>query len=949
MTQSAILKNRKLIVNDTSVGPSNRQTKTNSPEQFHALIRQTWESRNGHEMADDFRGLIGSYWAIYNGSRGTALTNLSPAGTAPRGGNAFDGQPTGLGFMREQIQEVNDPIVSGHEPLSIVLNHGFLNNSVADAWVELNLAIENWDSSWYAKNGSYFNPLQPSDKYFSENAKVEGIFTGGSSVTFESNANDPNPETTLTTHGVLDKYLRGGPGQVLLDTRVRDHAFVNYELNTNMAIRATSGAGTTVESAYNYYLTTQPPYEETINSTSIPEYLLPNQYLLQAEARNTSTQMYAASNYYALDWGGSLGAFDVDFTLGTHEETGDYYQKVALGLADITPGPSPLLTAMAAYNSNFLILNSDIPIVLAEGNGEYLNTEVIPFYNKIIITPDDHETTGKAPDVSVLRLLKDDPDTSGFIDLLQEYITFNILKGNQKGALDAVVMDTVIRNQQPPLQNSVTNVSYPVYANLALDDADLSSLPNFLFEAGSPVADPELAANRIAAFNYPGGNGLDPQDSTPLPYTLLRNYDPEASSPNGAYTNPAAEAGENVEADFHSLMGGDVWRRYEEILNGVRCHTETLMYLVEKYPLVDGTPASDPVQKFFISNYFGDVTDPADKKTIIYYDSQVKYEQPYRYVIKKVVLVFGNSYQYRDFMFVPQANPAGSKIVFGVDNQLTVRALVVPYAINDSVVTDSPPVAPNLSFYPFKGVNNQVLLLLNGGTGLDSQTPIALLDSDEAKFEANYLSQNPGDPESFGMIVGSTPPKTIDFTSDDPARMYQIFRVSEKPTSYDDFIGQKLTEENIGSDIANGASYIDSILPNTKYYYCARSIDIHGNVSNPTFVYEIELVDNQAQIFMRLNVFIFEAGQLTFVKSGQRFLYIEPALQQVGLESAAVAPGPYDVESPPNTAPILGLESVEKVWNETFKIRLTSKKSGKKMDLNITFKNSGIVNPNSSD
>ena len=38
---------------------------------------------------------------------------------------------------------------------------------------------------------------------------------------------------------------------------------------------------------YNLYLTTVPPYEDVISNPSVPEYVLPNVYMFQAELQNT--------------------------------------------------------------------------------------------------------------------------------------------------------------------------------------------------------------------------------------------------------------------------------------------------------------------------------------------------------------------------------------------------------------------------------------------------------------------------------------------------------------------------------------------------------------------------------------------------------------------------------------------------------------------------------------
>jgi hypothetical protein len=117
---------------------------------------------------------------------------------------------------------------------------------------------------------------------------------------------------------------------------------------------------------------------------------------------------------------------------------------------------------------------------------------------------------------------------------------------------------------------------------------------------------------------------------------------------------------------------------------------------------------------------------------------------------------------------------------------------------------------------------------------------------------------------------------------------------------------------------------------------------MHGNRSNPTHIYEIEIVDNNGQIFINQSVFSYEHPKEQFTKSGRRFIYIEPTIAQTLLDPNADV-GTAAVNNPPNPS-ILGTTDIQKVWGKEFKVRLTSKKTGRKVDLNLTFKNSGIVN-----
>ena len=396
---------------------------------------------------------------------------------------------------------------------------------------------------------------------------------------------------------------------------------------------------------------------------------------------------------------------------------------------------------------------------------------------------------------------------------------------------------------------------------------------------------------------------------------------PDAVQASNIYdiTNPQSDL--NSEAFKRSL---------KQIFENKTCHSETLLYVVEKYRVED----DQLVQKIFISPNI-DGTGP----DLTYYDSQVKYNAKYRYDFKKVVLVFGNTYKYPDSNGFSAGLSQASVNIEDIQNTPSIKAVLVPYTTDgiEVAIIDRPPVSPSISFYPIKGDDTNVKILLNSSTGDYMDRPVQILDTDAQFYEEEYFGQT-GVNKSFEDIRSEN--RKIQFKSDDPVDKYQLFRISNMPTSYRDFNNNFV---EVDPEIGTAGYYQDNILPNRKYYYCARSLDVHNNISNPTYIFEIEIVNNEGQIFLRQEIFTFEAAKPEVVKNGRRFIYIEPSFNQVALENPPDAPANANV-APENN--ILGIaDQPESCWNKAFKIRVTSKKTGKKLDLNLTFKNSGVTNP----
>ena len=154
---------------------------------------------------------------------------------------------------------------------------------------------------------------------------------------------------------------------------------------------------------------------------------------------------------------------------------------------------------------------------------------------------------------------------------------------------------------------------------------------------------------------------------------------------------------------------------------------------------------------------------------------------------------------------------------------------------------------------------------------------------------------------------------------------------------------------------APNTSLIDTIEPNRNYYYFFRFKDIHNKLSNPTIIYKVQMVKEEGSMsYLKVDPIDLEEtrkddynNKFTFTKTLQKYLFMEltDSQKQVNYDNVEIDYG--DATSDPNVIGSYSSANVtfsnngssnESVFGKKFKLRLTSKQTGKKIDINLKVK-----------
>lgn len=269
---------------------------------------------------------------------------------------------------------------------------------------------------------------------------------------------------------------------------------------------------------------------------------------------------------------------------------------------------------------------------------------------------------------------------------------------------------------------------------------------------------------------------------------------------------------------------------------------------------------------------------------------------------------------------------------FNISIEPTIKLIEVPVYTKSLVVLDHPPEQLDISSFQ-RMDNSRIIGFL---TNVENFTPLTIpktLTTADRIYKNAYLQSN--------NLIET---EKISFPSRSKISAIEVFRKDTKPRSITDFdINDLVAIKPLaieGSDYyLSNCIYEEKIPTNKKYYYILRTLDENNVSGHITNVIEAELVDDggyKYSLFKELFEDDFEESIPSQVsKELKKIFQVVPNIAQLELDDTDVDYTNTASEEASNL--IIGTKE-DSIFDKTFKIRLTSKKTGKKIDLNVTYK-----------
>tara|TARA_R110002072_G_scaffold232556_1_gene390011 strand:- start:2934 stop:5924 length:2991 start_codon:yes stop_codon:yes gene_type:complete len=260
----------------------------------------------------------------------------------------------------------------------------------------------------------------------------------------------------------------------------------------------------------------------------------------------------------------------------------------------------------------------------------------------------------------------------------------------------------------------------------------------------------------------------------------------------------------------------------------------------------------------------------------------------------------------------------------------SVKIVEIPLEEKTMRIVDHPPNDFNVSPYHLRDQSNRLAFYLKYDTfSVDAEPYPPTISAIDERNEASYK-------EGKDFVPGSLTKEE----SVSPARFVEVYRMMEKPTSYQSFENNLRTTidlKSVAGDIASDHFFVERVRENTKYYYTFRAVNENGVAGQPSPIFESELINDGGYVYGLFNQLsedeLVEQPPTIPTLAIKNLFNVVPNIQHLQFDTSNVDFSDNSVDQ----IGALTLGTAEEFWNEKFKIRLTSKKTGRKVDLNLTF------------
>jgi hypothetical protein len=273
----------------------------------------------------------------------------------------------------------------------------------------------------------------------------------------------------------------------------------------------------------------------------------------------------------------------------------------------------------------------------------------------------------------------------------------------------------------------------------------------------------------------------------------------------------------------------------------------------------------------------------------------------------------------------------------------------------DAKVMDRPPVPPDLLILPIKDNFTQVKTLVDPGSGKylkEQSLPIVSIGNRSSEITA--LAKYQEEFEYYDLLenrlefadegVAEIKEFTLYWTTSlnrNISHYNDIYRSFNPDSNADARLKKFKTDELIDRDAtyAPGFGALLNLEPNVTYYITCTVEDVHQNVSNPSPIYEARLHYEKGLLVPQIKLFHFvPINNKQISRKMARFIEIKASAIQT--QPAIITNEDGEVTG---TRRALAANIGNRVTNNDFVVRFTSRDTGKKFDLRLSFNQQDIL------